>query len=120
MELVIKNGDYVSDGVGGFCRVNGEEELLSRVLYKLSVRRGGCPFYPALGSELYKLGREKPSNREQAARQYVAEALSDETGLTVDAVSVTPGDGGMLCVSVTVSYGAKTSEIKLSVGGNGI
>lgn len=120
MELIIKNGDYVSDGVGGLRRTGGEEELLSRVLYKLSVRRGSFPFCPALGSYLYKLGQEKPSGREQAARQYIAQALADEAGLSVDAVRVTAAEENTLNVGVTLSYGTQTAELTLSVGGNGI
>ena len=41
MELLIKNRDYVPDGTGGFVRVSGKEELLQRVLFQLSARRGG-------------------------------------------------------------------------------
>ena len=40
MELKIKDRDYVADGMGGLVRVSGWEELLERVLFKLSVRRG--------------------------------------------------------------------------------
>ena len=40
MELLIKNRDYVPDGTGGFVRVSGKEELLQRVLFQLSARRG--------------------------------------------------------------------------------
>ena len=40
MELKIKDRDYVADGAGGLVRVSGWDELLGRVLFKLSVRRG--------------------------------------------------------------------------------
>ena len=83
MELMVRNGDYVSDGAGGFLRAEGTDELLQRVLWKLSIPRGSFPLLPALGSELYRLGRAKPAERAGLARQYVAQALSDEAELSV-------------------------------------
>lgn len=61
MELKIRNGDYIADGIGGERRADGAEALLERALFRLSVRRGSFPFLPELGSELYRLGHEKPS-----------------------------------------------------------
>ena len=66
MELKMKNGDYLPDGIGGEQRVDGTEALLARALFRLSVRRGSFPFLPELGSELYRLGHEKPSARAAA------------------------------------------------------
>ena len=55
MELMVRNGDYVNDGAGGFLRAEGTDELLQRVLWKLSIPRGSFPLLPALGSELHRL-----------------------------------------------------------------
>lgn len=88
MELKIVDGDYVPDGAGGLCRLSGGEEVLARVLYRLSARRGGLPFLPSLGSRLYLVLREKPSERRALAAQYVAEALKEETDLRVTAVEL--------------------------------
>lgn len=52
MELELKNGDYLADGVGGLRRVGGREALLQRVLFRLTARRGGFPFWETLGSRL--------------------------------------------------------------------
>lgn len=93
MELFIQNGDYAPDGKGGFRRAEGSRELLQRVLFKLTARRGSFPFLPALGSELYRLPREKPSARDSLARQYAAQALEGEE-LTVEEARVTPRGGG--------------------------
>lgn len=57
---MVRNGDYVNDGAGGFLRAEGTDELLQRVLWKLSIPRGSFPLLPALGSELHRLGRAKP------------------------------------------------------------
>ncbi len=80
MELKIKDRDYVADGAGGLVRVSGWDELLERVLFKLSVRRGSFALVPELGSKLHLLWREKGESRATAAKQYAAEALADEEG----------------------------------------
>ena len=42
MELLLREGEYVADGRGGVVRLEGEEALLGRVLFRLTARRGGC------------------------------------------------------------------------------
>ena len=76
--LILREGDYVPDGRGGFWKAEGEEELLERILWKLSVRRGSFPFLPELGSRLHLLGRIPARERQALAGQYVMEALADE------------------------------------------
>ncbi len=58
MERKLVEGDYIPDGMGGLTVLSGGEEVLARVLYRLTARRGGLPFLPGLGSRLYLLGRE--------------------------------------------------------------
>lgn len=113
----MRDGDYVPDGLGGFLRVEGSGEVLQRVLWKLTVRRGSFPLLPKLGSRLYLLLREKSSTWIALARQYVAEALGDEADLEVTDVAVLEGENGCdlrvflqwrgepLSVTVTVGYG---------------
>ena len=84
MELKLKNGDYIPDGAGGLMRGTGAEEVLARVLFRLTARRGGLPLLPELGSNLYKVLRERPSARLAAARQYVTEALETENVTVTD------------------------------------
>lgn len=78
MENLLRGGDYVPDGFGGFVRLRGHEKMLQRVLYRLVCRRGALCFLPGLGSRLYQLGREKAAARDAAALQMAAEALADE------------------------------------------
>ena len=95
------DGDYVPDGMGGLTALSGGEEVLARVLYRLTARRGALPFLPNLGSRLYQLGREKPAARQALAAQYVAEALGEESELTVRAVElVQTGETGLLTVQL--------------------
>ena len=85
---MVRDGDYVTDETGALRRAEGSQELLQRVLWKLSIPRGSFPPLPELGSELYQLGRCKASQRESMARQYAAQALEDEPELTVTAAEL--------------------------------
>lgn len=76
--LILREGDYVPDGQGGFQRAEGAEEVLERILWKLTVKRGSFPFLPRLGSRLHLLNRVPVKERETVAAQYVHEALADE------------------------------------------
>ena len=67
----MREGDYVSDGAGGMTRLSGAEEVLSRVLYRLTARRGALPFLPQMGSQLHLVLREKPSARQALAAQWL-------------------------------------------------
>ena len=78
-EFQMTQGDFVPDGMGNFCRLEGSRALVQRVLFKLTARRGAFPFLPRLGSRLHTLGREKASARQALCLQYVQEALEDES-----------------------------------------
>lgn len=104
MELMLKDGDYVPAMGGGFQRAEGNDELLQRVLWKLSVRRGSFPFLPELGSRLYLLPREKPGARLSAARQYVEEALAGEDDLRVTDVTLGAGADGEMLLTAQMDY----------------
>ena len=93
MEFLLRDGDYVPDGTGDVCRLTGAEEVLGRVLYRLTARRGGLPFLPKLGSRLHLVLREKPSLRQALATQYVAEALEEERELKVTGVELQEREG---------------------------
>lgn len=121
MEWKLVNGDYVPDGTGGFTALSGGEEVLARVLYRLTARRGALPFLPKLGSRLYQLGREKPSACQALAAQYVAEALREEPDLSVEAVELTPvGEAGLLTVRLNWEGEKLTVQLPLAgAGGSG-
>lgn len=99
MELKLIDGDYVPDGFGGFTRVQGDAALLSRALFLLTARRGSFPLLPELGSELWRLGEEKPSGRNMAALQYAQEALAP-LGVQVMAAEVVPDEARTAHVAV--------------------
>lgn len=116
MELKLRDGDYVSDGLGGVERVEGAEELLQRVLWKLAVRRGSFPLLPELGSQLYLLTRAKPAERSALASQYAAEALADEPDLHLQAVTLTEsGREGRL--RLELMWQGETFTVETVLGG---
>ncbi|HIY16546.1 MAG TPA: phage GP46 family protein [Candidatus Intestinimonas stercorigallinarum] len=114
MALLLKNGDYVADERGGLQSVEGAQDLLQRVLFRLQVRRGSFPFLPELGSRLYLLPREKPGVRQALARQYAAEALREED-VEVTEVTVEGGMDGRLQVRVALEWKGEglTAEVTL-------
>ena len=110
MELKIRNGDYIADGIGGERRADGAEALLERALFRLSVRRGSFPFLPELGSELYRLGHEKPSARAAAAKLYAAAALAEDVELTER------GDG-VMALRVLLTADGESAALEMTVRG---
>lgn len=115
MELKLKNGDYVPDGMGGLQRVNGQEELLQRVLFCLTARRGMFPFGETLGSRLWQLGRLPPSQRQAAAEQYVAEALAGEKGLAVESVELKCREDGTAELHAVLEYEGEELRVTLEM-----
>ena len=114
MELILRTGDYVPDGLGGFRRAEGNEALLAKALFLLTARRGSFPFLPGLGSRLWTLGREKKSRRETAAFQYAQEALGELDGVTVQSVRVTEVPGGAHAeVLLGTEEGQETAEVRI-------
>lgn len=114
MENLLRDGDYVPNGFGGFTRLTGTQEQLARALFKLTCRRGALPFLPELGSRLYELGKEKPAGREALARQYCAQALSG-MGLEIESVKVTELPQGHARVEVwmTAQQAQEVLEVEI-------
>ncbi len=115
MALILRNGDYVPDNKGGFQKAEDAQEILERILWKLSVRRGSFPFLPDLGSRLHLLGRVPAREREGLARQYVTEAISDEPVNLEDLTLVQEGDRGRLALTLTWQGEPLTATVE--VGG---
>ena len=115
MELELKNGDYVPDGIGGVRRVSGREALAQRVLFRLTARRGAMPFLPELGSRLHLVLRERPSVWQTLCAQYVAEALREEREAAVTAVELKrQGDGARLIIQLEWRGETLTAEMALT------
>ncbi len=114
MAMKLLDGDYVPDEWGGFETVTGEEEMLQRICFKLKARRGAFPLMPDLGSRLYLLTREKETNRKNAARQYIHEALADETELEIDTIDLYENDGELM-IRLVLRYSGDVLKLSLTV-----
>lgn len=114
MELKLTDGNYLPRLGGGFVSVSGIDELAQRVEMKLKARRGGFPLMPDFGSRLYSLPSIKPSRRDAAARQFVAEALSDEPGLSLEELNISFKNDTML-LDLQFSYSDNTLSVSMSV-----
>ena len=104
------------DGRGGFQTAEGAEELLERVLWKLSVRRGSFPFLPELGSRLHLLGRAPIREREALAGQYVAQALSDED-VKITEVALDCREGREAALTVRLDWQGQELTAAVNLGG---
>lgn len=78
---------------------------------------GSFPFLPELGSELYRLGNEKPSARASAAKQYAAAALAEETALTVEDVELTERGDGVMALRVLLTADGESAALEMTVRG---
>ncbi len=114
MELKLTNGAYSASSAGGLAAVTGAEELAQRVAMKLTARRGGYAPWPNYGSRLYALTGERPDGLASQARQYVAEALSDEEGVAVEDVTARVANG-VLTLLVTLSAEDDTLEVSVEL-----
>ena len=74
----LREGDYCPAGSGAFDRAVGEEEVLERVLFQLTARRGSFPLLPQVGSPVYLRCREQPAARAALAAGYAAEDQADQ------------------------------------------
>ena len=115
MELELKNGDYVPNGTSGLRRLEGNQALAQRVLFRLKARRGSFPFWDSLGSRLWRLGCLPARERQAAARQYVTEALAEEAGLRVGSVDLAQGGDGTALLTVGLTYGEEPLTVTLEV-----
>ena len=104
MENKLIDGDYVPDGNGGIVRLTGNEALLQRALFCLQCRRGAFSPMPELGSSLYLLHRQKPSQRRSFAMEAAEQALSP-LGLRVCDATVTETADGTLAVTLFLEDG---------------
>lgn len=94
MDLKLSQGQYVLGENRAPVETDETEELSQRIACRLRVHRGAFLPMPDFGSRLWTLGRVGRADRETAARQFVLEALSDETGLTLESLTLEdPGDG---------------------------
>lgn len=113
MELKLADGNYEAGVRGSLLTVSGTDEVAQRIIMRLTARRGGFAPLPEYGSRLHLLHLAKPSEREAAAKQYVAEALSDERGVKLESLSISGEGAGRIALDLMFSYlGDQQIEVK--------
>ncbi len=116
MDFNISNGDYNLTPSGHIERVSGDEDIKQRILIRLVIRKGSFVYDEDLGSELYKLYREKRSNIPNMAKQYVIDALEPETDISVQDVSVIWMSSNEIQISIEVlDFEGNTIEVEVKV-----
>lgn len=116
MEIALEGGRYKAAAVGGLETVTGTEELAQRLLMKLTARRGGFALWPSYGSRLYTLaGAVKPKERLTAARQFITEALADESDVAINGLEISDGGEGTLGISLTLTLPGGTLGIDFTI-----
>lgn len=111
-ENLLRGGDYVPDGFGGFVRLEEENAVLAAALFKLTCRRGTLPFLPELGSRLRELGKVRASERNLAAQQFAAQALSG-MGVSVTGAKVRMITEEQADVTIFLLYEGKTQTVEV-------
>ena len=101
-------------GDHGGQREHDSEALLACALFKLTCRRGALPFLPELGSSLRELGKAAPSERDEAARQYAAQALAS-MGIEVTAARVRMISDTQADVRLTMSCDGNRETVEVRV-----
>lgn len=116
-EILLENGDQVPNGAGDFCRAQGAQALVQRVLFRLCARRGSFPFLPRTGSLLHRLGREKPSARAALCERYVHQALEEEN-VQVTGVSYEESGQAQARVTVSLLWQGEGLQVSAQIGGS--
>ncbi|WP_309479186.1 hypothetical protein [Brevibacillus agri] len=100
---------YKLDDTGNLKKWRTEKEKLrQRLVNRLVMRRGiaSIPGYEDIGSRLYTLGKQKPSERSARALEFVDEALRPEVEMgeiaKVADVALTEKEGGKYTLAVAV------------------
>lgn len=94
MDTKIENRDHATTPAGLPYAIGGSEELMQRVLIRLTVPRGRFPLDSGLGSTLYKLPRGTKEQMESGARFAIEEALYGLDWVTLESVSAAADPAG--------------------------
>lgn len=115
MDTKIKNGGWVKNSSGLPQTVECSEELLQRVLIRLTVPLGSFVFQPSFGSRLYLVWREDENLRAQRAVQLAQEALKSMTEVKILSARVNENTGTIIFNISFINY---IGEAEITVGKN--
>lgn len=87
MDTAVSNGDFLCNSKGTPINLGGYEELLQRVLIRLTVKKGSFVYDKSLGSRLYTL-KATDGNIKERALALVREALIENPEVAVNDVKI--------------------------------
>lgn len=108
-DFEIKNGDLDPK------LINDIEAKLQSIRLRLIIQRGSFIYDETLGSRLYLLLREKPSNWDKLGRIYVEEALSDEEDIEIIDVEIEVINKKQICIKVYFKWLDKNHSLEVVV-----
>ncbi|MFR1179007.1 MAG: histidine kinase [Acutalibacteraceae bacterium] len=115
MDTAISNGDFICDSKGIPVELTGYDELLQRVLIRLTVKKGSFIYDTSLGSRLYTL-KSTDGNLKERALSLVGEALVDISEVIVDDVFTTwTNDGENLELTVVLSINNEEKDVVITI-----
>ena len=115
MDTAISNGDFICDSKGVPVELTGYDELLQRVLIRLTVKKGSFIYDTSLGSRLYTL-KATDGNIKERALSLVREALIDISEVVIEDVLTTlTNDGENLELTVILSVNNKEKDVVITI-----
>ena len=115
MDTAISNGDFICDSKGLPFELTGYDELLQRVLIRLTVKKGSFIYDTSLGSRLYTL-KATDGNIKERALSLVREALINISEVVVEDVLTTlTNDGENLELTVILSVNNEEKDVVITI-----
>lgn len=115
MDTAISNGDFLCDSKNCPIELSGYDEILQRVLIRLSIKKGSFVYDTSLGSRLYTL-KSSDSNIKQNALNLVREALVDIPEVFVDDVYTSFNNNGEnLDLTVVLSINNTQKDVVITI-----
>ena len=114
MDTAISNADFLLDGRGRPVVISGMQEILQRVLIRLTIQKGSFIYDPDLGSRLFTLKSTRGDIKQQAIN-LVREALSPMTEVTVEDVVIDRVGEENLSMKVILSTNNETGEVAIKL-----
>lgn len=115
LDTAISNGDFLCNSRGTPIELAGYEELLQRVLIRLTVKKGSFVYDKSLGSRLYTL-KATDGKIKGRALALAREALIEVPEVTVDDVKIALTNGGEnLELTVILAVNNTEKEVVMTI-----
>lgn len=115
MDTAVSNGDFLCNSKGTPINLAGYEELLQRVLIRLTVKKGSFVYDKSLGSRLYTL-KATDGNIKERALALVREALIEIPEVAVNDVKIAlTNDKESLELTVILAVNNTEKEVVMTI-----